>query len=103
MISISFISFLCYLPLGEQPAITDHIEDVHGVEEGIESLKEMQVIEVDTKIAFSLPSILDIELMGPDKRANLFNSVYLNCVSRNVVRKSTNKDQSDLNLSRIHA
>ena len=55
MVNISFISFQCYLYLGKQPAINSHIEDVHGIEDGIETLTELQVIEVDPKGAFTLP------------------------------------------------
>ena len=35
-------------------------------------MNPIQEIEVDTKIAFSLPSLLDIELVGLDKRVQEF-------------------------------
>ena len=48
--------------MAEQPEINEHIQDVHGILGGIEILKPMQIIEVDIKIAFTLPSLLEIEL-----------------------------------------
>ena len=65
MITISFSSFKCGLPMTVQDEIDEHIYNVHGIEEGATSLKPIQEIDVDTKITFSLPSILDIELVGP--------------------------------------
>ena len=100
MIDISFVSFQCYVALGEQPAIDHHMKCVHGIPNGIVSLKEKVEIEVDSKSAFTLPSLLDIELLGPGKRANLISSVFTNCVARGVFKKNTNDDQSDLNLNR---
>ena len=85
--------------MAEEPRIEEHIEDVHGIEGGIETLKPMQVIEVDTKIAFTLPSLLEMELLGPDKRATLIKSVYILCEARNVITKTTNKNHADLNMS----
>ena len=85
MISISYISFMCYEISGEQPAIDDHIETVHGIIEGVETLKEHQVIQVDSKITFTLPSLLDIELLGQDMRQNKFANMYMICVSRDVL------------------
>ena len=100
MIVISFISFKCDLPMVEQEEIDDHSRDVHGIVGGIQTLKPIQVIEVNTKIAFTLPSLLEIELLRPDKRATLIKSVYTRCVTRNVVNKAPNKNIADLNLSR---
>ena len=68
MVTISFASFMCYEISGEQPAIDDHVEIVHGFTDGVEMLKENQVIQVDSKLTLVLPSLLDIELLGPDKR-----------------------------------
>ena len=63
MITISFSSFKCNLPMTVQEEIDEHIDNVHGIEGGATSLKPVQVIDVDTKITFSLPSLLDIELV----------------------------------------
>ena len=86
MIDISFVSFQCYLALGEQPVIDYHMESVHGIQDGVISLKEKVDIEVDSKSPSTLPSLLDIELLGPGKRANLITSVFTNCVARGVFK-----------------
>ena len=59
----------------EQDEIDDHIRNVHGIVGGVISMKPVQIIEVDTKIAFTLPSLLEIELVGPEKRKALINSI----------------------------
>ena len=84
----------------EQDKIDEHIKDVHGIEEGATSLKPLQQIEVDTKLTFSLPSALDIELVGPDKRAQVVHSMYTRCVSRGIINKTSNKNTADLSESR---
>ena len=100
MIEISFTSFKCDLPMMEQEEIDEHINNVHGVEGGVTTLKPVQIIEVDTKIAFTLPSLLEIELVGPDKRTTMINSVFTRSVARNIINKTSNKNTADLNLSR---
>ena len=100
MITIIFTSFMCCLPLGNQRAIDEHVEDIHGFTDGVDELKEDQRIQVDSKIAFTLPSLLDIELMGPEKRKNKFHEVYVICVARDILKKNSNEANSDLNRSR---
>ena len=100
MIEISFTSFKCDLPMMEQEEIDEHINNVHGVVGGVTTLKPVQVIEVDTKIAFTLPSLLDIELVEPDKRTTMINYVFTRGVARNVINKTSNRNTEDLNLSR---
>ena len=67
--------------MGEQQAIDHHLEDVHGVEDGITSLSEQIMIEVDSKAVFTIPSLLDIEILGQMKRSSLIQSVYTSCVA----------------------
>ena len=88
MITVTYSSFMCEAIAGEHPAITDHIEIVHGIEDGIETLSEFQVIQVDSKISFVIPSLLDIELLGPDIRKNKLDNVYIICVARDVIKKN---------------
>ena len=91
---------MCYEISGEQPAIDDHVETVHGFTDGVEALKENQIIQVDSKITLTLPSLLDIELLGPDKRKSAFKNIFITCVARDVFKQSTNEANSDLNRSR---
>ena len=100
MINISFITFQCLLNLGEQPAIDHHMDDIHGIEDGVVTLTEKLVIEVDPKSVFTLPSLLDIELLGPGKRTNLIKSVFTNCMARGVFKNNPNPDQSYINPNR---
>ena len=41
-----------------------------------------------------------MELLGPEKRRALINSVYTRSVARNIINKTSNKNTADLNLSR---
>ena len=100
MIDVTYTSFKCDLAMQEQEEIDDHIRNVHGVEYGVNSMKPVQRIEVDTKIVFILPSILEIELVGSKKRKALINSIYTCSVARNVINKTPNKNTADLNMSR---
>ena len=100
MITLSFISFICYHQFGDQRAIDEHVEEIHGFTDGVTELSQKQTIEVDSKIAFNLPSLLDVELLGPDKRKNKFNEVYVACVARNIIKQNANEANSDLNKSR---
>ena len=63
-------------------------------------MKPVQVIDVDTKIPFNLPSLLDIELVGPDKRTQVINSIHTRSVARGVINKTSNKNTADLRDSR---
>ena len=75
--------------------IDEHVRQVHNIA-GIESMRPVQRIEVDTKIEFILPSLLDIEVSGPDKRTTTIHSLYTRSVARNVVTKTNNKSTADL-------
>ena len=75
--------------------IEEHIGEVHNVA-GIEALRPVQRIEVDMKITFALPSLLEIEVSGPDKRTTTIHSLYTRSVARNVVTKTNNKSTADL-------
>jgi hypothetical protein len=56
----------------------------------------VQRIEVDTKLEFKLPELLDIEIYGPDKISTRSHSHYTRSVARNVVTKTNNKSTADL-------
>ena len=66
MMDASFINFKCDYSMDEDDMIDDHVRDVHVVN-GVQSLTPVQRIEVDTKIAFTLPSMLEIEVSGPEE------------------------------------
>ena len=73
------------------------------IEHGIaspDSLKAAHKIEVDSKLTYNLPSALDIELVGPAKRAQIIHSIYTRSVSRGVLNSTTNKNTADLNKNR---
>ena len=63
-------------------------------------MSPLQEIEVDTKIAFTIPSLQEIEQVGPDKRVQIISSVYTRCVSIGIIDKSSNKSESSLRDSR---
>ena len=79
----------------EEGIIDEHIRQVHNIS-GIEAMTPVQRIEVDTKVNFEIPDLLDLEVSGPDKRATKIDSPYTRCVARQVVTKTNNKCTSDL-------
>ena len=88
MIKVAFTTFKCNLRLVEQDQINEHYLNVHNIE-GVTSLSPLQAIEVDSKVAFALPSLLKIEGAGPDRLKQIITSVYYRCVSRGVIHNST--------------
>ena len=64
------------------------------------NLEALSTIEVDTKQAFHLDPALHIEHMSPDEQDKILNGWFTRTVGRGVIKKSTNKSNSDLNESR---
>ena len=95
MISQHFTSFKCDYEMEEEGIIDEHVRSVHNIS-GIEAMTPIQRIEVDTKVSFEIPDLLDLEVSGPDKRATKIDSLYTRCVARHVVTKTNNKSTSDL-------
>ena len=83
MITVQYHSFKCSLNLYQQEQIDGHCEIVHGIS-APESLKPVQKIEVDSKLTYTLPSALDIEHVGSDKRAQIIHSIFTRSVFRGV-------------------
>ena len=52
----------------EDGIIDEHVRQVHNIS-GIEAMTPLQRIEVDTKVNFEIPDLLDLKVSGPDKRA----------------------------------
>ena len=74
MMEVAFVSFKCDLAMEEDEMIDEHIKDVHKVN-GLGAMTPVQRIEVDTKLEYTLPDLLDIELKGPAS-GTLSRSVY---------------------------
>ena len=95
MMAHTFSSFKCDYEMEEEGIIDEHVRQVHNIS-GIEAMTPVQRIEVDTKVNFEIPDLLDLEVSGPDKRATKIDSLYIRCVARHVVTKTNNKCTSDL-------
>ena len=100
MMDATFCSFKCDYAMEEDGVIDEHVREVHNIA-GIESMKPVQRIEVDTKAEYVLPSLLDIEIFGPDKRGTTIHSLYTRSVARNVVSKTNNKIKLPIKFSRL--
>ena len=59
-------------------------------------MKPVQEINVDKKLEFKLPDIMDIELAGPDSRRLKINSIFTRSVKSGVITKTNNKKTADL-------
>ena len=78
----------------------DHFEDVHGIRGGATVLLPYQDIEVDAKMTFEAPDLSAIVNLGNDKKAEVIRAFFIQCVSRGVVNKIRNWNNSTLNESR---
>jgi hypothetical protein len=94
MIQVIYINFKCNKQIFEQDQIKKHLKDVHGARIAI--MKPIQEINVDKKLEFSLPDIMDIELAGPDSKRLKINSIFTRSVKSAVVTKTNNKKTADL-------
>ena len=82
MINTSYIIFKCNLNLLDQDHVDEHYLDVHSLEGGAAALIQLEEIEVNTKLPFSVPDLQAIEKLGPDKRTQVFTSFYNQSVAR---------------------
>ena len=99
MINYVFIAFKCNEELFQQEDVDEHTRATHGITT-LNRLKPLHIIEIDSKIPFVLNQALDIEQVGPDERGNIFHGFFTRCVARGIVKKSTSKNNADLNENR---
>ena len=100
MITVTFVTFKCCLPLGTKDISDEHFDEVHGISGGATDLLPFQEIEVNTTIPFTVPDLTSIETVGPDKKAGIIRSLCVQSVARGVINKTSNRNGSCLNESR---
>lgn len=100
MINTSYIIFKCNLNLLDQDHVDEYYLAVHGLEGGAAVFTQLEEMEVDTKIPFTVPDLQTIEKLGPVKRIQVFTSFYKQSVPRGVITKTTNRNESSLKESR---
>ena len=95
MMVANFSSFKCDYEMQEEGIIDEHVRQVHNIS-GIEAMTPVQRIEVDTKVNFEIPDLLDLEISGPDKRANKLLSLFNRAVTSKVISNTNNRSNADL-------
>ena len=95
MMQHTFSSFKCGYVMDKEGIIDQHLRQVHGIK-GIQALTPAQEIVVDTAKPFDCTDLLDLEISGPNKRANKLLSLFNRAVSSKVISNTTNRKNADL-------
>ena len=90
-VSVAFHSFKCNLILGDNDDITEHFEDVHGVQGGPTKLNPFLEISVNAQLPFEIQKLGDIENVGNDKKLEIVRGLFVYCQSRDVVSKTNER------------
>ena len=91
MIADLYITFKCNHEVIHQDEYDEHTELVHGIIPS--KLRALNTIEIDTKQVF-------IEHVSLDEQDKILSGWFTRSVGRGVIKKNTNKANSDLNESR---
>ena len=93
--------FICGLQLYNHQHVHEHCRQVHGLPQGISTLKPMQPISVDKDTAFTCPDLKTVEEVGTEEKAMQIEAVYNMGVTKGVFQTLTNnKSTADLRRTR---
>ena len=100
-ITTAFSVFGCGLVLVEDDQVAEHCKQIHGLTEGITSLNPLQVIIVDKDQAFTCPTLLAMEDVGPEQKALYLDSIFCTAAAKGVFHVTdNNKYNADLKRNR---
>ena len=74
--SVAISVFTCGLHLFNFQHIHEHYLQVHGLPEGVASLKTLQTIALDKDTAFTCPDLRNIEDVGTEEKGLAVDAVY---------------------------
>ena len=100
-LTASVAVFQCNLHLFDTTHAQEHFLHVHGLPNGIASLKKLHTITIDKDTAFACPDLKGIEDVGEGKRKILITGVYNQCIAKEVFTTfNGGRNSADLNEQR---
>ena len=100
--SVAISVFTCGLHLFNFQHIHEHYLQVHGLPEGVASLKTLQTITLDKDTAFTCPDLRNIEDVGTEEKGLAVDAVY-NMSTAKGIFKSSNNNRSTADLCRTRS
>ena len=83
-LSASVTVFTCGLQLFDTLHVQEHYHKVHGLPNGVASLKQLQTITLDKDTSFVCTDLKSIEDVGTEKKKTMVTSVYNQCIAKSV-------------------
>ena len=100
-VTASVAVFQCNLHLFDTTHAQEHFINVHGLPNGIASLKKLHTITIDKDTAFVCKDLKGIEDVGESSRKILITGVYNQCIAKEVFTTfNGGRDSADLNEQR---
>ena len=100
-VTASVAVFQCNLHLFDTTHAQEHFINVHGLPNGIASLKKLHTITIDKDTAFVLKDLKGIEDVGESSRKIMVTGVYNQCIAKGVFTTfNGGRDSADLNEQR---
>ena len=100
--SVAISVFTCGLQLFNFQHIHEHCVQVHGLPEGIASLRTLQTIALDKDTAFTCPDLRNIEDVGTEEKGLAVDAVY-NMSTAKGIFKSANNNRSTADLCKTRS
>ena len=97
-VSASVTVFTCGLHLYDTLHVQEHFVHVHGLPNGVASLKQLQTIILDKDTTFVSPDLRNIEDVGAERKKMMITSVYNQCIAKQVF-VTFNGGRADASLS----
>ena len=99
--SVAISVFTCGLHLFNFQHIHEHYLHVHGLPEGVASLKTLQTITLDKDTAFTCPDLRNIEDVGTEEKGLAVDAVYNMSTAKGIFKSpDNNRSTADLCKSR---
>ena len=101
-VSVAISVFMCGLQLFDPQHVHEHCHQVHGLPNGIASLRPLQTISVDKDTAFSCPDLKSIEDVGTEEKRLAIDAVYNMSIAKGIFI-TFNNSRSSVDLSRTRS
>ena len=93
-VTVATSVFICGLNLLNVQHITEHYIHVHGLPQGVSSLRPLETITVDKDTAYKCPDLKPIEEVGTEERAMMVEAVYNMSVTKGVFQANINNKKA---------
>ena len=92
--SVAISVFMCGLQLFNPQHVHENCLQVHGLPEGIASLKALQTISVAKDTAFTCPDLKNIEDVGTEETGLAVDAVYNMSIAKGIFKTFNNSRSS---------